>query len=272
MKSTMINLAIVKTELIRLFRINMIWAVIWGLLAAMLMSFFDLINSTEGVANVYEAFPEEFLDLFGAEAELLGSVEGYFSLEIFLLYGLAAAIFGAYLGGNSLGKEVTARTFHFLLANPVSRIGIYLSKTLVMVIYAAITNMMIAVFSFMSSEALATSDDAEFSYFVLLFVMGAILQLLFMAFGQLVSIVTDEGKALLSAAGIAIFGLVIDQITNLDNIPEWLKFVTPYYYLDTAHLVETGELLAPDIWVPVIAIPVFIVVGIWYFRKKDIHI
>jgi len=171
-----------------------------------------------------------------------------------------------------MGKEITARTFHFLLAKPVSRTSIYLSKFTTLVIFTLITNSFIAVLSFISAKLLVTSDEVGFKYFVLIFTLGGVLQLLFVGFGQLVSIITDETRALLSAAAIAIFGLVINSVANIQNVPDFLKFITPYYYANSQNIVEFEEILTPDIWVLVLAIFVFVGAGVWYFRKKDIYI
>jgi len=133
------NLTIYKMELKRNLKSFFIWSLsICGVLL-MGMLFFPAINAG-GLLYQMEALFENpmmkgMLSAFGADYKSLGSLTGFYVTYNSIYNVLLACIFVSILAGNLLAKEEAEKTSEFLFTRPISRKGIFLSKTAVLFTY-----------------------------------------------------------------------------------------------------------------------------------------
>src|SRR3989339_620254 len=230
-----------KRLMITEFRRNLKSLILWtsivaGMAALMLLmypAFKDTFAQLEDLLSVY---PEEFLEAFGmGEGGLdMSDFYGWFGVEGYLFVNLIGGSYAAILGGSILSKEEDDKTIEFLLSKPISRSRILFGKAGVV----ALNLILLMIF-------------ASISFFISVFV-------------------TKSRKVLSIGLGFVIGLYVVDLISKLTEEFEYLKYITPYEYINAVTIVN-DEMIKPLyllISILMIGLSFF---GAWYFyRKKDI--
>ena len=91
------------------------------------------------------------------------------------------------------------------------------------------------------------------------------------AFSFMVSCMTDAPfGAIFAGVGLYFTSLILDAISSLGNI----RYVLPTHYFDRwVDLLTRGEWTA-DLWrgvlLQLVYVLVFFLIGLWWFRRKDI--
>ncbi|MFW5720205.1 MAG: ABC transporter permease subunit [Candidatus Dojkabacteria bacterium] len=266
------NLTIIQFGLKKNIKIIIIWSVIWALMSVMTLALFTSIKEQASqLEDLLSSYPESILEAFGTTATSLTTVEGFYSSQVLSLLLLAGGIFAVYLGVNSTGKEISDKSISFLLSRPIGRYTIYFSKMFVSILLLITTNLIIYAIS-IAGIPLFTEEAIPWNYFFSVCIVSVLFQLTFLTLGQGLSVIIGDGKSTAFGAALAIITLIIDAISGLDGVPAFVKYLTPYHYVDLTYITTDSAIKSPEFLFFVVSALLFASIGAFAFKKKDIEI
>lgn len=253
------------------------WAMVWWSLG---ISAFIVINLA-----VYPSFKEQAAELNNALANLPDAVKdlfsdngdfaspsGYLSSQIYyLLLPMLFTILAINLGSSLLARDERAGTLELLLARPVSRTTILLSKAVAGGIVLAVVGAATLV------VALAGCRMAGIEIPLQGVIVTTLVSLaLATFFGTISFALTALGRnARLASIGLAsLVALASYLVSSLSQTVHWLEWpakLSPYTYYHTSAILTTassGRKLALALLVAII----ILLVGAWFgFRRRDVE-
>ena len=211
-----------------------------------------------------------------------------------LLPGFALRVTSAFMlviivalfGGDAIAGEASWGNLRYLLMRPIGRGRLVFSKFVVAVFCAWVAVVIVVVTALIVGSITFGTDPIAFP--LTLFTNGQstgdILYHLLLstayvswsltgvvAFSFMVSCMTDAPfGAIFAGVGLYFTSLILDSITSLGSI----RYVLPTHYFDTwVDLLTRGEFHA-DLWRGVLLqtayVLAFFLIGLWWFRRKDI--
>ena len=262
---------LIVTEFKRNFRSLVLWAsIVAGMAALMLLlypAFKDAFSELEELLSIY---PEEFLEAFGmGEGGLdMSDFYGWFGVEGYLFVNLIGGSYAAILGGSILSKEEDDKTVEFLLSKPISRDKVLFGKGLVVALNLFLLNTFVGIVLLI---AFSIYGDLNVVVWLLFSYAPFILQMIFASLSFLISVfVTKSRKVLSIALGIVIGMYVIDLISKLTEEFEYLKYITPYEYINAVTIVNDEMIKPLYLLISVLIIGVSYGAAWFFYRKKDI--
>ena len=191
----------------------------------------------EALMSLGEVFPAELLALFGGGD--LSTPEGFYQLETFgMMAPIAVMILTILIGARAVAGEEERRTMGLLLASPVSRTGVLLQKTAVMVLFGLaiglITFLGVAAGNFVGGLGMSLVNVAAASLLV------SLLGIVFGAVALLVAAATGRVQlAVWVAVGAALTSHVANAFLPFSDATAGLERWTPnYYYLSSDPLLD----------------------------------
>ncbi len=250
----------------------LIWTLALALLNFMMMALFpSFADGAEYMDDFISMLPDEFARMFGLDRLNLTEPVGFYSIEAYFMIILFGGMFAAILGTTMLGKEEDEKTAEFLLAKPVSRSYVVSGKVLAILFQLLLFNLGIGVVTVIAFEIFA--DGYSRVELARLLVAPFISQLAFAAIGLFLSVFITRRKAAISASIGFVLGLYFFHVAaSVTDKFEFLKYFTPFWYMDAADIVHHGELA---FWkVAVLLATAVLCTGLSYllYNKKDIKI
>ncbi|MFW5794390.1 MAG: ABC transporter permease subunit [Bacillota bacterium] len=264
---------LIKAEFKRNYKSLILWTtIIAGLAGLMLFLFPAFENSFEDMESFLELYPPEFLEAFGMGEGGLDMTEiyGWFGIEGYLFVTLIGGSYAGILGGSILSKEEDDKTAEFLLSKPITRTNIIFGKIIVVGINLLILNAVVSIILLIAFSIFAKLNIA---IWLLYSFAPLILQAIFASLSLLISIfVTKSRKVISIALGLVIGLYVIDLISKLTEEAEFLKYITPYEYINAPTIVN-DEMIKPFyLLISLLIIGVSIILAWRVYIKKDIKI
>jgi ABC-2 type transport system permease protein len=271
----MLTLAVIRTELVKSLRRTRTY-VAYGILALIPIIMAVAIN-----LNPPDAQGEGRLIYLASQTGLL--LPG-FALRITSAFMLVVIV--ALFGGDAIAGEASWGNLRYLLMRPIGRGRLVFSKFVVAIFCAWVAVVIVVVTALVVGSIVFGTDAIEFP--LTLFTNGQstgdILYHLLVstayvswsltgvvAFSFMVSCMTDAPfGAIFAGVGLYFTSLILDSITSLGNI----RYVLPTHYFDVwIDLLTRGEWHS-DLWrgmlLQLAYVLVFFLVGLWWFRRKDI--
>lgn len=262
---------LIKTEFKRNLRSLILWSsIVAGMAALMLLlypAFKDAFSQMEEFLSIY---PEEFLEAFGmGEGGLdMSDFYGWFGVEGYLFVNLIGGSYAAILGGSILSKEEDDKTIEFLLSKPISRDRILYGKGFVVAINLLLLNTLVGLVLLI---AFTIYGDLNVPVWLLFSYAPFILQMIFASLSFLISVFVIKSRKVISIAlGIVIGMYVIDLISKLTDEFEYLKYITPYEYINAVSIVNDETIKPLYLLISVLIITVSFMSAWFFYRKKDI--
>ena len=244
-----------------------IWTAILSFVIAISVFIYPEMSSQMNEINDMFSQMGSFSDAFGMTDLNFGEFIGYFGVECGNSLGLGAAFFAAILGIASLAKEERDGTAEFLLTHPISRASVVTQKLLALITELFILDLIVFTVSVGSAAIIGETDD----------IMKMALILLSQFLVQLeIAVVTFCASAFIRRGGLGIgLGVAavfyfLNILANIDDSIEFLKYLTPFSFTDSAYIIEHSHLhpayLATGALVSVLAV----VTAFLKYTKKDI--
>lgn len=249
----------------------LIWTAILALLNLMMMALFpSFAADAEQLEGYIDVFPEEFSRIFGLDKLNMTEPIGFYSVEAYFMVVLFGSMFAAMLGTTMLSKEEDEKTIEFLLAKPVSRSQVVTGKVLAVLMLLVILNLVIAAVTVASFEIFVSGySRAELARLLIAPFIG---QLAFAGLGLLLSVFLARRRAAISAGIGLVLGLYfLNVIANLTDKLDFLRFLSPFWYIEAADIVEDG--FVP--WKLALMLGVVaatVAATYWTYNQKDITI
>jgi ABC-2 type transport system permease protein len=217
-------------------------------------------------------------------ASQTGLILPAFALRITSAFLLVIVV--ALFGGDAIAGEAAWGNLRYMLMRPIARGRLVLAKFLVAAFCAWLAVIIVVVAGLVVGVVFFGSDPIGFPLSLLVGSQstGDILVHLtvatayvawgltgVVAFSFMVSTMTDAPfGAIFAGVGLYFTSLILDSITSLGNI----RYVLPTHYYDAwVDLVTRGQ-WASDMWrgvgLQLGYILVFALIGLWWFRRKDV--
>lgn len=261
---------IVAFELRKSLRNVIIWCIVTSLLCVLLLAFFETIKErADAINSLTDSLPPELLKSFGTSS--FTDIEGYFNGRFLFLYIIMNSVWGASSLAGITGKELNNSNIVLVFTRRVSKLKIFLSKISAFLINIFLINFITFVVTIISIKVF-TSESINLQFFGSAFTGALAVQLVFSSIGLLIGVLRSESTALFAVLGLTIGGFIIDTIARVDGGPEFLKYFTPYYYLDLENISVADALRPERILALVIFILVVTFIAYRIFKRKEIQI
>ena len=208
-----------------------------------------------------------FSDAFGMDQLNFGEFMCYFGIECGNVLGMGGAIFAAILGVSALAGEQKNGTAEFLLTHPVSRIRIATEKLLAVLSQIVALNLVVILVC--SLSAVAINVEANAGQMTLIFLSYIVLQIEIASVTFCISAFIKNG-GLGIGIGVSMMLYFLKIVANISESVEFLKFVTPFAYTDSAYIIKNTALDIKYFIIGIVVAVISVVLAIWEFNKKDI--
>jgi ABC-2 type transport system permease protein len=192
---------------------------------------------------------------------------GYFGVECGNTLGICGALLAGIVGITALSKEERDGTAEILLTMPVSRKQIVSEKLLFCAFHITVVNLAIALVSLLTTAAIGV--EANYGKLLLILLAYYLMQLEIMAISFGISAFLKNG-GLGIGIGIA-FGLYfLNIIANLAEALDFVKYITPFGFADSAHIVSEGALEPISLIIGTVLSALGVALAYFKYTKKDI--
>ncbi len=208
-----------------------------------------------------------FSEAFGMSNINFGEFTNYFAVECGNVLGLGGAFFAALTGINTLYTEQSRKTAEFLLAHPLSRTKIALSKLLAVIFQITVFTAINMAVSYLS--VLIIGESIAFKTIGLIFLAFYISQIIIAFMSFAISAFLKRG-----GIGIAIglsFGFyLINIFANITKSMNFLKYITPFSFCETTSIVSNGEITVKYLLPLLVLSLLSVITAFLKYNKKDI--
>ena len=245
-----------------------IWTVFLSVMLGLCIVAFPQMK--EQMATVSDSFAQmgAFSEAMGMEQMNFGNFQDYFAVELGYILGLIGAIYAGILGIKLLAGEEGGHTAEFLLTHPITRKRVVGEKLGALVIQVVILNVIVCAICFGLFAAI--DEDVDNKNMIMLFASNALmhLEIAGIAFGVSAFLRRNNYGVGIGIGAIAYF---LNIFANLLEDYEWLKYITPMGYTDSAPILHDGTLETGYIGSGMVILLVFVVIGLIKYSKKEIH-
>jgi len=235
---------------------------------AMFPSFF---KEREKFAELMDAYPKGLMDAFGIELEtFFSSLEGFIAGEHFsIIWPIILIILTLSYASAAIAGEIDKGTIELLLAQPISRLKIFLAKyfagLVIITAFILLSNFSVIPF------ALLHNVDFQLQSYWTVSIIGFLFA--FAIYGiciMLSSLFSARGKPMAMTGGILIIMYALNVFSALQESVENLKYASFFHYYDYSAAMLNNQL-------DILNVGVFLTVGIItsvaaavIFIKRDI--
>jgi ABC-2 type transport system permease protein len=249
---------------------TLIWAVsLSTLVLAFLMMFPAFTKDVATSQKILANFPPAIRSAFDISLQNFFTIYGFFAY-LFTFVTLAGAVQAMNLGVGVLSKEDSGKTVDFLLTKPVSRVKVITSKLLAVVCLLAFTNIVFSSVALITAKIVST---AAFSSKIFLLISATLLlvQIFFLAFGILLSVIIPKIKSVVSVSLPTVFTFffigTLGSILGNDNF----KYVSPFKFYDPNYIINHGAYETKFLVIEAVFVVVAIIASYVIYIKKDIR-
>ena len=261
-------MTLVKHELRQGRTALLIWtAAIGFLLTVCVFLFPEMKGEMENIGDMFGSMGA-FSDAFGMDQLNFGTLVGFYAIECGNVLGLGGAFYAAICAAGILSKEEKDKTAEFLLSHPVSRTSILTQKLIAVVVQITVMNLVVYLLSVGSMAVIGETipwkeiNLMHLAYYFLQLELGGI------CFG--ISAFLRKGS-LGAGLGVAVMLYFANLISNMAEVAEFLKYITPFAYCDGADIVTNGKLNLLLLSLGLVVMLIGIGGGYWQYTRKDIQ-
>lgn len=261
-------MTLIKHELKQGWKSLVVWTISIGFFIAICVFMYpEMGNQVEDVNDMFSSMGS-FTAAFGMDRLNFGTLIGFYAIECGNILGIGGAFFAALLGISALAKEEKERTAEFLLTHPVSRTRIITEKLTAVMLQILIMNIIIFILSIASISAIG--EDIPWSKICLLHLSYFLVQI------ELAGICYGISAFLRSSGlgiglGIAIVMYFLNIVANISESAEFLKYITPFGYAESADILANQNLDAGKLMFGMAFTIIGIVLAYRKYTHKDIR-
>ena len=223
------------------------------------------------IESMLKEIPEDFSKFFGSDlASVYTTVEGYLSAEFLSFFFILIISF--YIGsaaGSAIAGQIERKTMDFNLSQPISRIKIVISESIVALIYSAliviVTSSAMLLFGKIFNAPFKFNGILVFTLLATFFIWAIYGIAIFLS-----SLLRSKISVMLLTFGIALASYVFLSLTRIvDKIKDFDHFSLFYLY-DPQKLLQQAEIN----WNHLAVLALILILGLSsalaIFNKKDV--
>lgn len=225
----------------------------------------------EKFLELVNAYPEALMKAMNIDiVGMFGSLEGFIAGEHFsIIWPIIIVILTLSYASGAIAGEIDKGTIELLLAQPISRLKIFLAKYFsglaIIAAFVLITNFSVIPF------ALLHNVDYRIQNYLTISILGFLFA--FAIFGicmMLSSIYSARGKPMALTGGLLIIMYALNVFSAFQESVENLKYLSFFYYYNFADAVIHNQLNSLDIAVFLVVGIITTLIGAVVFVKRDI--
>lgn len=245
----------------------LIWTLSIGFMVFICMMMFpEMKGKTDSVSDMFSSMGS-FTAAFGMDKISLGEIMGFYGIECGNILGLGGAFFAGLLGISALANEEKNHTAEFLLTHPVSRTRVVFEKLAAIITQLFLMNIVIILISVMSFAAIG--EELPLKEFALLHLAYFLLQFQISAVCFGISAFIRRGNLGIGLGLAAIF-YFLNLIANISEQADFLKYITPFSYADSAGILSEVSLEPSYILPGMVCALLGIGLAFYHYDRKDI--
>ncbi|HLC38817.1 MAG TPA: ABC transporter permease subunit [Patescibacteria group bacterium] len=243
-----------------------------GLLLMYISLFPSFKDQSAAMEQLFKSYPESFLKAFNFDIANFTTIEGFLSTEQFsFMWPLLVVLMSVGFAGTAFAGEIEKGTIEILLAQPISRLKLFISRYL-----AGLASLVVFVI-FSVFIAIPIIEIFKISYTFENFATMALLAFLFglviYSIGMFLSaIFSDKGKVYFISGALLVVMYVLNIVSSIKEQLADLKYVSFFYYFNPSKALIHNQI---DHWGYLVFIgisAVVIVIGAAWFSKRDIMV
>ncbi|MDO4554943.1 MAG: ABC transporter permease subunit [Lachnospiraceae bacterium] len=261
-------MTLIKHELKRGKISLIVWTASIGLLMAICIFLYpEMKGDMEGVTEMFSSMGS-FTEAFGMDRLNFGTLIGFYGVECGNILGLGGAFFAAITAIGMLSKEEKDRTAEFLLTHPVTRIRIITEKLCAVFFQVLLLN--IIVFTLSIGSIAAIKEEIPWKELLLMHSAYLLLQIELsgICFG-ISAFLRQSGLSI--GLGLTVVMYFLNLTANITSSASFLKYITPFSYVESADILSDGSLNASYILAGMFFTVAGIVAAYLKYNRKDIH-
>ena len=226
----------------------------------------------ESVAESMEEMAQAFADMgsfsaaFGMDKVSVATLSGFYATEVSIIFLVGGAMYAAMAGAVLLSKEEEGHTMEFLHTMPVSRTYIYLWKYVALLLLILVFNLVCIGLDV--AGFLAIGEEMAFEEYVEYHLLALVMQVEIGSICYMISAVCKR-KQIGAALGLAVLFYLMDIMYNIVPDLEFLKFFTPFYYVNAAEIYSGGDSRVGLMLLGLAVTVVVVVLGGIVYKNRD---
>ncbi len=261
-----------RRELVKNSKSTILWTSILMIYnVCMLLLYPSMSGSMKEKMNVMlEVFPKDMIVALGLDKVSITELLGFYNTYCYLLVTILGGIFAVLQGISVLSKEEDEKTIEFLLSKPIARSRIINEKVLAVLTNILILNAVISFVSYITIE-LVSNDGYSRQALMLLFAGPVLMQITFAAIGLIISVFIVKARVNIPIGVGIVLGLYfISIIATISEDTSFLKFFTPFKYVDGADII-TNKSIEPVYLIIMVSVTLACTIATrLIYNKKDI--
>lgn len=250
--------------------------IIYSLISATLAWMFaalypSIAKESEQLSELFSNYPAAFLKAFNVESlNIFGSFESFIAIENFsIMWPIMLFVFVISYVGGSISGEIEKRTLDLLLAQPVSRTKLFITKYLSGVFLTTIFTS-VSIFSIVLFAAVY-KIDVDVEAFIWLTILSILSGVCMLSVGIVFSsIFSSSGKTLSVNLFIFMAMYVLKILSELNESLSNVKYLSFFHYYDYNAALIDHTLSISSLFVFLLMSAIFFVFASVYFLKRDI--
>ncbi len=252
-----------------------LWFLLLGSMTALILYHFPTISSV-----IMEALLGMNLSAFTQEMKSslnigllpdLSEFKEYFAFFIQIIT-LPVCFYASSLGVTALSEDIGEGTMDFLCAQPISRLGVLVTKLLSRVTTLLAFDFALFLLSAIVASISAPKDTAYLGAVFAVFATAFLSHLIFLLIGFCVSSFWSSAASASSFSfAIVFFTTLVGLIAPISSVTSWLRVVSPFHYAVPSEVVVPGYVYPAIGWALLLLGGAFCV-GLSYLRfyKRDL--
>lgn len=208
-----------------------------------------------------------FSAAFGMDKISMATLEGFYAVEINLIFSLGGAMFAAMTGAALLSKEEEGHTAEFLHTLPIGRRNIVISKYTALVAMILALNIVGMLFEIVG--ICFVGEEFMWTEYLWYHALSGLMQLEIGSVCFLVSACSKK-KQIGMSLGLAILLYLADVMCRVVPDLEKVKYVTPFYYCNAADIFSGSEPDMVCVGAGIAVVAVSVVSAVMFYLKRDI--
>lgn len=259
---------LIRHELRQGRRALILWSASIGLLLAVCVFLFpEMKGEMDTVTQLFSSLGG-FSAAFGMDRLNFGTLIGFYAVECGNILGLGGAFYAALCAVSMLAKEERDRTAEFLLSHPISRSRVVTEKLAAVGLQLLLLNLLLLVIP--AASIAAIGEPLPWREMLLLHLAYFLLQceIAAICFG-ISSYIRRGGPGI--GLGLAAILYFLQLLANLSSQAEFLSYLTPFGYADSARIVNTLRLDIGRLALGIIYAAVGLAAAYIHYGRKDIQ-
>lgn len=250
------------------------WAVSLVAIVLPLVGAFRLMMNSDGMkelSRVFEQLPPALRVMFGGTANFT-LLDGWLQAQVFnFVIPLVLAVYTAMATLGILTREMDGHTMDFLLALPIRRSELLLSRLGGLALNLGFLHLIL-----LGSIGLGVrliGEQPHWQAYALTLVNEYLVYLALACLLLLVTVFIDDyQRGLMTTVGAALLLYLVPHTIDAGSSLSWLRQVSLFAYFDPGAILRTGSLVWRDLLTLLVATAGLTALATWLFERKQLSI